>query len=320
MADDEQENDHGPGRPESALPEPGQANPNLPEPRQSSPSQPEPRQANPNLPEPAYGRAPFYGSEEVGGSGDSRRRHDDSDNDDAGVRTYGRVNGKRYGGTSGQARQNGNRYPQDTSNGNDQLQDGMFPENPYQSAPPRWGHPGSAGMPGVHGAGGYGQFPGQALQYPGPVDCLGRPCAPWWKRALAYILDILLINIVGSVIVSVVLPGKISTGNNGLPVFNTHLMEVYVLELVILLGYFALMDGSTRGQTVGKMALGIATRDAVTGGQAGAARALVRRAVFVVLFLAFILPGVLNALSPLWSKSWRAWHDSIGNTQVIRVR
>ncbi len=262
----------------------------------------------PSLPKPAYGGAPFYGSGEAGGSGDSGGSRDSGSDvgNGASGRTFGRVNGKQY---------HGNNKPQDGSNGSNQLQDGMFKEDPYQSGPPRWGFRGGLGM-----SSGYSQQPGQILQHPGPVDCLGRPCAPWWKRALAYIVDIFLINIVGSVVVSIVLPGKIQTAKSGLPVLNSHLIEIYVLELVILLGYFALLDGSTRGQTVGKMALGIATRDAATGGQVGAARALVRRLVFVVLFIAFILPGVLNALSPLWSRSWRAWHDSAGNTQVIRVR
>ncbi|MHB8263897.1 MAG: RDD family protein [Acidimicrobiales bacterium] len=260
---------------------------------------------NPSLPKPTYGEAPFYGPGKVGGSGHSGDSGNDAGDGVTG-RTFGRVNGKQYHDSN---------QLQDGSNGSNQLQDGMFREDPHQSGPPQWGYSGGLGTPS-----GYGQQSGQMLQYPGPVDCLGRPCAPWWKRALAYILDILLINIVGSVVVSIVLPGKIQTAKNGLPVFNSHLIEVYVIEIVILLGYFALLDGSLRGQTVGKLALGIATRDAATGGQVGAARALARRFVFVVLFIAFILPGVLNALSPLWSKSWRAWHDSVGNTQVIRVR
>ena len=256
---------------------------------------------------PTYEGAPFYGSGGSGDEGNGDRGHGgrgdgggrDEGNGDEGdgrhVSPAPRVNGKSYSGDgpAGSGDRQGYQGYQEQYNGS------QFGYNQFN---------------------GYGGRPYQAVSGSGHIDVLGRPIAPWWRRAVAYIIDIILINIVGSVLTSLLFPGNLKTGKNGLPVFDAHLFTIYVFWIVVLLGYFALLDGSNRGQTIGKMALGIATRDANTGGQLGAARALLRRFVFIALFSIFIIPGVINALSPLWSRSWSAWHDYAGKSQVISIR
>ncbi len=248
---------------------------------------------------PTYEGAPFYGS---GGSGDGgngdygdRGGHDE-ESDDVGGNAPSlpapRVNGKSYGGDS-PAPYNGDQGYQ---------QEGRY------------------GKFGRYQFNGYGRVPYQPMQGSSHLDILGRPLAQWWRRAVAYIIDIILIDIVSSILISLLFPGNLKTTKSGLPVFDAHFFMVYVFEMVVLLGYFALLDGSQRGQTVGKMAMGIATIDANTGGQLGAARALVRRFVFIVLFFIFVVPGIVNAVSPLWSRSWQAWHDYAGKSQVISIR
>ena len=85
------------------------------------------------------------------------------------------------------------------------------------------------------------------------------------------------------------------------------------------LGYFSFLDGGRGGQTVGKMAVGIAVRDIDTGGAVGAGRALVRRVFFFATYFGLIL-FVLNALSPLWDPRRRAWHDKIVRSCVVSIR
>lgn len=237
---------------------------------------------------PTFEGAPFYGSggSSERGTGDRGSSKGDGGNsgDNRSVLPAPRVNGKSYSGTD----------PAGDRQGYREQYNNQFNR--------------------------YGGQPYQAVQGLGHVDVLGRPVASWWMRAVAYIIDIILIYIVSSILISLLFPGKLKTTKSGLPVFDAHFFTIYVFELVVLLGYFALLDGSQRGQTIGKMALGIATRDATTGGQLGAARALVRRFVFVALFFIFIILGVVNALSPLWSRSWQAWHDYAGKSHVIRVR
>jgi uncharacterized RDD family membrane protein YckC len=78
-----------------------------------------------------------------------------------------------------------------------------------------------------------------------------------------------------------------------------------------------LLDGSERGATLGKRALKIQVRDATAGGPVGVGKALLRRFVFVILWLPFIIPGLINVLSPLWDKKRQSWHDKATNSVVI---
>ncbi|MGH9018597.1 MAG: RDD family protein [Acidimicrobiales bacterium] len=102
----------------------------------------------------------------------------------------------------------------------------------------------------------------------------------------------------------------------------THLLPVWeavAVAVVVDLGYFAFLDGSRRGQTVGKMTMGITVVDATTGGPLGAGRALLRRALFLATYFGLIL-FVLNALSPLWDPRRRAWHDKLARSSVVSRR
>jgi uncharacterized RDD family membrane protein YckC len=88
---------------------------------------------------------------------------------------------------------------------------------------------------------------------------------------------------------------------------------------VVSLGYFSFLDGGRRGQTVGKMAVGIAVRDIDTGGPIGAGRALLRRFIFFATYFGLIL-FVINALSPLWDRRRQAWHDKVVHSCVVNIR
>ena len=94
----------------------------------------------------------------------------------------------------------------------------------------------------------------------GPTDSQGRPLAEWWQRLVAIILDGIILTIPEDIILRV----AINTRDRSL-VSSRHLVaSVVILSLVfaiVNIVYFAVLNGSGRGQTVGQMALGISVRD-----------------------------------------------------------
>ena len=154
--------------------------------------------------------------------------------------------------------------------------------------------------------------------------------ASWWQRAFALVIDTIVIGVVAGVvllitaIVNFYLTGPISTpssavrGGSSTSAISTT-SDVYWIELIAIgiasTLYFAILDG--RSQTLGKMALGIAVRDQTTGKLIGTPRALVRWIIFIVLWGVFFIPGILNALSPLWNRRRQAWHDHAVGSVVL---
>jgi uncharacterized RDD family membrane protein YckC len=153
----------------------------------------------------------------------------------------------------------------------------------------------------------------------GPVDALGRPMAEWWQRVVALLLDLVILAVPNSIIIRVIAGSSVSTSVIRSSTVGPHVWEAIGVSLVVSLGYFSFLDGGRRGQTVGKMALGIAVRDIDTGGAVGAGRALLRRFIFVATYFGLIL-FVLNALSPLWDRRRQAWHDKVARTCVVSLR
>jgi uncharacterized RDD family membrane protein YckC len=164
-----------------------------------------------------------------------------------------------------------------------------------------------------------GPEPSDAYQAypPPPPSAVYAPYAPWWRRAIAAVLDWLLVavpvGVLGAVfgLVDVVreVDGDLAT------VEVSTRMSVLVFAATLI--YSGLMDGSARGATVGKMALLIQVRDANTGGPIGFWRALGRRFIFLILFELYFLPGAVNALWPFWDPRRQAGHDKIVKSVVV---
>jgi uncharacterized RDD family membrane protein YckC len=146
--------------------------------------------------------------------------------------------------------------------------------------------------------------------------------AEWWQRLAAIGLDLVILAIPSVIIVTLIAGNAVSTRVTGTSSASPRLWEGVGVALVVSLGYFSFLDGGRSGQTVGKMALGIAVRDNDTGVPVGAGRALLRRAFcFGLLFVPLVfIPFILNALSPLWDPRRRAWHDKVGRTCVVSIR
>ena len=88
-----------------------------------------------------------------------------------------------------------------------------------------------------------------------------------------------------------------------------------VVQVIVLLAYFAYFDGSPSGQTVGKKWMNVRVVDAAGGGPLGTGRALVRALVRCVSVLA----ALLGCLWMLWDRDRQTWHDKAVGTAVVPV-
>lgn len=68
---------------------------------------------------------------------------------------------------------------------------------------------------------------------------------------------------------------------------------------------------------MGKRALGIVVTDQNSGQAIGAGRALGRWLIYSVLWYVLFVPGLINALWPLWNERHQAWHDLAVGSLVV---
>jgi uncharacterized RDD family membrane protein YckC len=128
---------------------------------------------------------------------------------------------------------------------------------------------------------------------------MGAQLAEWPIRALAYLIDFVIL-VVAQFILSIVLPGTLAR----------------LVDLLLGLGYFGYMNGEL-GQTVGKQVMKIKVVNMETGANIGLAMGIVRYLVWVVLFFACLIPGIVNALFPLWDAQKQTLHDKAVKSQVV---
>lgn len=138
-----------------------------------------------------------------------------------------------------------------------------------------------------------------------PVDAFDRPLAHWWKRAAAFVIDAVVVVVLTVIVV-----------------FVGRLLRVQLLSVLGVLTqyvYFTWLNGNDRGQTVGKMALKIQVRRAHTGGPIGGGKAFSRLLLMQLLLYAGGVPGIIDALFPLWDRRRQTLHDKLIRTVVIDV-
>ena len=122
------------------------------------------------------------------------------------------------------------------------------------------------------------------------------PRASFGRRFVAYLIDVILIGIVGGVLVAI---------------FDTGVG--YGLDLLVGIAYFGYLEGGPRGQTLGKMALGIRVVDFSSGGPIGYGRAFIRSIGRILSTIVFLL----GYLWMLWDKEKQTWHDKFANSVVV---
>ena len=169
----------------------------------------------------------------------------------------------------------------------------------------------------------------QAPSPPGTVDpVLFLPLAPWWKRLIAITIDGFVMGTGFFVIVLLIGLAANSAGQGASSTSRTTsggtvlvgLIIIYVFALIPSAVYYGVMNGSKRGQTVGKMAMSIAVRDARTGAKIGFWRALGRFLITGVFTALFYVPYIIDSLAPLWDKRRQAWHDKVAHSIVVDLK
>lgn len=154
---------------------------------------------------------------------------------------------------------------------------------------------------------------------PPPPSAAGPSYAPWWRRAIAAVLDWFLVAIPVGLLGAVLGLADVVREADGDIVRVEVSSGLRILVFVATLLYSAVLDGGPRGATVGKMALLIQVRDAGTGGPIGFTRALGRRFIFLILFELLFIPGAVNALWPIWDPRRQALHDKAVNSVVVNA-
>jgi uncharacterized RDD family membrane protein YckC len=132
---------------------------------------------------------------------------------------------------------------------------------------------------------------------PGPSG----PRSGFWRRFLAVFVDGLVLLIPNLLLTYVIFKDAQVAGQG--------------LSYVLAWAYGTLLEGSARGQTVGKMALGIRVYDFNQGGSIGYSRALVRQLVKTVA----AIPIFLGWFWMLWDKEKQCWQDKAANDVVVPV-
>jgi len=157
-------------------------------------------------------------------------------------------------------------------------------------------------------------WPGAALGLPqfGP-NSLADP----GQRLLARIIDSAIIG--ASFFIVLFVFGAVGAGLSDV---NEGLGAIALLGFLIALAGYVLYEvglTATRGQTVGKMALGIRVVDQATGQPPGWGPAFVRWVIPLLMGLVPFL-SLVDVLWLLWDANRQCLHDKPAKTLVIRIR
>ena len=131
--------------------------------------------------------------------------------------------------------------------------------------------------------------------------------ASWGRRFVAWAIDGVTVVVLESV-------ASLAVGAAGPP---DSLATVAVV--VVPVAYYVVFTGSKRGQTLGKRSLGIAVRRRTSLGRLGYGRAAVRWLATAILWLLFIVPGLIDGLWPVGDRENRSLHDLVAGSVVVRV-
>jgi uncharacterized RDD family membrane protein YckC len=199
------------------------------------------------------------------------------------------------------------------------------PPVPGPGYPPNYGYPAPpAAYPG------YGYPPG-GFRAPVPVAPGGAPLAEFWRRLLAYLIDVLVVAAVlfipVSALFALLFMSYAASFDSTVPPdpFRMLLVELVVVAAVLPLNliasyvYFVVIAHKT-GQTVGKRVMKLRIVRGLDGGPVDL-RILRRR--WVVQHLSAIVAGYFNladGLWQLWDKPYRqCLHDKCAETVVVQV-
>jgi len=180
-----------------------------------------------------------------------------------------------------------------------------------------------------------GTPPGQAPPWAGtstiagpPLSPFGAPLASWWQRVGASLLDDLIVVAPLGIVIAILnrafgtlhVVGIGGAARSVRTIQGAPHIAIYVVSALIIGVYLSVLNGTGNGQTIGNRAPGIAVRDVNTGEVIGLKRGAIRWFVRTILYAAFIVPGLLSDLFPLWDRRRQTLADKAARSVVIRVR
>ncbi len=128
--------------------------------------------------------------------------------------------------------------------------------------------------------------------------------ASWGRRFLAWFLDGLAIWLALVVLTRIWRPSVALT---------------LLLWILLAACYYVVLHGGSRGQTLGKRAVGIAVRDAESLGRLGYMKAFGRFFMTALFWALLGLPALLDGLWALSNTRHQTWHDKAVGSVVIRL-
>jgi uncharacterized RDD family membrane protein YckC len=161
----------------------------------------------------------------------------------------------------------------------------------------------------------YGQPVMAAYPPPPPPGALPFPLAGLFERAVAVIVDTILLIIVGAIIVVPIVLLFLLSAPVILGVFSV--LELLLIGFVFLLGlgYFTYFE-MTSGQTIGKRLMHIRVIDPATGNPPAMEKALIRNLLRIIDGLFIYLIGLIIALT---NDKKQRLGDMLAGTVVIRA-
>ena len=139
--------------------------------------------------------------------------------------------------------------------------------------------------------------------------------AGFWRRFLASFLDgiiLMVVNLLIGVVTGLVL-GLTGVDSNS-TVYIMVMSVINILNYLVMFSYYVYFIGS-RGQTVGKMIMGIKVMK-FDGSNPSYVSAFLREVVGKLLSSIVLLLGYLWML---WDSKKQTWHDKIAGTVVVRI-
>lgn len=168
------------------------------------------------------------------------------------------------------------------------------------------------GAPG-YGAPGYGQQVGYGYAQGGAY---GGQMAGFWIRFAASLLDSLLIGIPFTVLGLLLATDDTTRVSVGVGTTPGAPPLLNLIQLVVGVTYYAMLEGGSTGQTLGKKVCGIRVVDATTYQPAvGVGRGVGR---YFARWLS-ALPCLLGYFWMLWDEDKQTWHDKLTRTRIVKA-
>ena len=161
-------------------------------------------------------------------------------------------------------------------------------------------------------------------QTPGPPR--KEDLAEWWRRAVALLIDAVIIGVVTAIVLGLLGAGLVAGGddNDGVGALVVAFIVTTLVFTVLALLYAPILMARTNGQTLGKMATGCRVVRAdgrrVSFGWAAVREALVKG---LLLGVASSLTGgiayVVDGIWPFIDGENRALHDYVVDSRVVKA-